>query len=464
MDHADGPVIERTGILDELTDISAALEMEDRTAGFADGGRLAEELRAVWPAIAPRIGGIVDDFFEALFARPEVREAIHGHDLETLKKRQIEYWHFLFNGTIDRHYGRVISERGAFMHQVGLEPRHYLPSYALVFDRFHEAVVEAFGDDRRALGRAAVAINRLNFLTNEIMAATHHELVRRESAGKLSRHGDIFEREVGGALDGVTASAEQLRTLAEQARLAIRAMREGSDGVVNAANSSADNVRTAAAAAEELTASMAEMAGQIKRTAEAAQNAAREAEGSRRVVESLEGFSEKIGHVVKLIDDIASQTNLLALNATIEAARAGEAGRGFAVVASEVKALAGQTAQATKEIAAQIASVQDITHQAVDANERVSRTIGEVSGIADEIAGMIDEQTRAVDEITRSVTDAAHRTGDVSEHIGEVSKRAHEVDGSMEEVNGRADELFRLVETLNMRVRNFLEAVRAEAA
>ena len=51
------------------------------------------------------------------------------------------------------------------------------------------------------------------------------------------------------------------------------------------------------------------------------------------VFQSLMGFAalaqvaQKIGDVVKLIQDIAGQTNLLALNATIEAARAGEAGR-----------------------------------------------------------------------------------------------------------------------------------------
>ncbi len=67
----------------------------------------------------------------------------------------------------------------------------------------------------------------------------------------------------------------------------------------------------------------------------------------------------KVDKISKQIDAIASQTNLLALNATIEAARAGEAGRGFAVVAGEVKALAGQTSQATGEIAATLRALVD---------------------------------------------------------------------------------------------------------
>jgi methyl-accepting chemotaxis protein len=58
----------------------------------------------------------------------------------------------------------------------------------------------------------------------------------------------------------------------------------------------------------------------------------------------------KIEDVAEEIKAIASQTNLLALNATIEAARAGEAGKGFAVVAGEVKALSGQTTQATENV------------------------------------------------------------------------------------------------------------------
>src|SRR5262249_15463735 len=155
------------------------------------------------------------------------------------------------------------------------------------------------------------------------------------------------------------------------------------------------NVQTVASAAEELNASIGEIGRQVTQSAQIAGKAVSEAERTQATVRSLADGAQKIGDVVKLINDIAGQTNLLALNATIEAARAGEAGKGFAVVASEVKSLATQTAKATEEIAAQIGAIQNATGDAVGAIDGIGKTIAELSHIATAIASAVEEQGAA---------------------------------------------------------------------
>ena len=124
-------------------------------------------------------------------------------------------------------------------------------------------------------------------------------------------------------------------------------------------------------------------------------------------ITELSAAARRIGHVVKVINAIAEQTNLLALNATIEAARAGEAGKGFAVVAQEVKLLANQTAKATEEIAAQIATMQSTTRGSVTAIKEIGGTITHLSDIACAVAAAVEEQGATMQEIAYSVQQAA---------------------------------------------------------
>src|SRR5216683_2982809 len=186
------------------------------------------------------------------------------------------------------------------------------------------------------------------------------------------------------------------------------------EATVRAALETSANVQTVSSGTEELSSSITEIGRQVITSAEIARKAVDEAGQTDATMQGLAENASRISVVVDLIQVIASQTNLLALNATIEAARAGDAGRGFAVVASEVKSLANQTAKATDEIRAQIASMQQVTTTAVNAIRNIGNTIGEINEVTTAIAAAVEEQGTATREIARNIQHAAGGTSEVS--------------------------------------------------
>ena len=210
----------------------------------------------------------------------------------------------------------------------------------------------------------------------------------------------------------------------------------------------------------ELTASIHEISGQVQQSAATSADAVRQANlTSERIVE-LSAAADKIGEVVSLINDIASQTNLLALNATIESARAGEAGKGFAVVANEVKHLAGQTARATDEIAAQVAAVQAGTREAVNAIQAISGIINRINEMSTSVAGAVEEQGAATAEIARAVDQAAAGTREVSTTIADVAQAAAETGGMAQHLLNASTALSGESETLRREIESFLADIR----
>ena len=197
------------------------------------------------------------------------------------------------------------------------------------------------------------------------------------------------------------------------------------------------SVDTVAAASEELSASINDISQQAAHAAGIASRAVGEARQTDGTVQGLAKSAGRIGEVVGLINTIAAQTNLLALNATIEAARAGEAGRGFAVVASEVKSLASQTAKATEEISEQIADIQKVAGDAINAIKTIGGIIGEVNEVATAIAAAVQEQGAATQEITRSTQFAAQGTKNVSDNITGVKADADAAAAAAEHVKQR---------------------------
>lgn len=148
-------------------------------------------------------------------------------------------------------------------------------------------------------------------------------------------------------------------------------------------------------------------------------------ETSKRI-KRLGERSQEIGEITGVIDDLADRTSLLALNASIQASMAGEAGRGFAVVAEEVERLAERSADATKQIATLIKTIQSETNEAVAAMEDTTREVVDGSSLANEAGQALSEieiVSHRLANLIGSISDASQQQARGSEAI------AHSISG-----------------------------------
>jgi methyl-accepting chemotaxis protein len=210
-----------------------------------------------------------------------------------------------------------------------------------------------------------------------------------------------------------------------------------------------------ATGAEEMGASIKEIAKNATDAAKVATSAVKAAETTTAIVSKLGDSSTEIGQVIKVITSIAQQTNLLALNATIEAARAGEAGKGFAVVANEVKELAKATAKATEDISRKIEAIQTDTGAAVAAIASISGVINQINDISSTIATAVEEQNATTNEMSRNVSEAAHGSGEITSNIGGVAAAAESTSRGAADTQKAAQELVQMSSQLSGLVEQF---------
>ena len=290
---------------------------------------------------------------------------------------------------------------------------------------------------------------------------------RERNAGAAARqhaievHVGEFETMVRQSLQQLGDASSQMRTTSSGLSAVSRQTNERVEVAQRASGEASMSVESVASASEELSASINDISQQAAHAAGIASRAVSQARDTDGTVQGLAKSAARIGEVVGLINTIAAQTNLLALNATIEAARAGDAGRGFAVVASEVKSLASQTAKATEDISEQIADIQKVAGEAIDAIKSIGGIIGEVNEVATAIAAAVQEQGAATQEISRSTQHAAHGTKNVSDNITGVKADADAAAAAADNVNVASQTLETQSQQLGNQVTQFLGKIRA---
>ncbi len=316
-------------------------------------------------------------------------------------------------------------------------------------------------DELGALAAALEVFRRQGEARDAAEAAVATERATRQRRHEaVEAHVQDFGRSAHGAMGGVIAAAARMRGAAERMSEAAARMQAQAEQTRGQAQDSSRDLGAVAAATEQLSASTAEIARQVRGAAEAVSHAVEEAGRSDGIMAGLTAQAQEIEAVVGLISNIAGHTNLLALNATIEAARAGEAGKGFAVVASEVKALAAQTGKATEEITGRIARMQGASNDASTAIARIVAAVNRVEGIAAGIARAVEEQGEATREIARGAGTVSAATTDTARAMDEVAQIAAEASGLSQGLLDGAAEAAADSEALKMEMEGFFQQIR----
>ena len=251
------------------------------------------------------------------------------------------------------------------------------------------------------------------------------EVARAVAAGDLTSHIHVHSTDETGQL------LQALQDMNAGLARIVTQVRSGSDTIATATGQIAagnqdlsSRTEEQASALQQTAASMQELANTVKQNFDSGKHANALAESAAQVavrgghvvsevvhtMKAINTSSRKIADIISVIDGIAFQTNILALNAAVEAARAGEQGRGFAVVASEVRALAGRSAAAAKEIKDLIdASVGNVSagcslvEQAGSTMDEIVVSVRRVADIMGEIGTASQDQTEGIEQINQAM-------------------------------------------------------------
>jgi methyl-accepting chemotaxis protein len=324
---------------------------------------------------------------------------------------------------------------------------------------------EKIGPIHQALGKAAsdlVDQERGLLLTEKEAAGDSYArdswMVYVEVALALALGASVFMA-VRGANRTLRRAAGQITQNSAQVAGGASQVAASSESLAQGASQQAASLQQTSASTEEITSMTRKNAQNSQSVAKLMSETEVRVSGANRALEQMvasmkqiEGSSDKVAKIIKVIDEIAFQTNILALNAAVEAARAGEAGMGFAVVADEVRNLAQRSAQAAKDTTALIEESISHSREGSSRLEQVAAAIRSITASATEVKTLVDEvnlgsqeQARGIEQIAKAVAQMQQVTQKTAASAEESASASQQISALAKSNQQFAEELQALV-------------------
>lgn len=330
---------------------------------------------------------------------------------------------------------------------------------------------------------------RINDATQAAILRLMNEL-QDVADGDLTKQATVSEDITGAIADSINYTVEELRTLVGQVQTSAERVAQTTATVENTSiellatsTEQLREIRETGQSVLDMAQRIQQVSVQAQTSSDVARQSAQAAESGLQAVQASMGgmnhirdqiqdtakrikrlgeSSQEIGEITELISSITEQTNVLALNAAIQAASAGEAGRGFSVVAEEVQRLAERSANATRQIADLVKTIQSDTQDAVLAMESSTQGVVEGARLSDNAGAAlaeIDRYSRQVAELVGQIALSTSREAELAsgtaeniQHIFAVTEQTGE--GTKSTVQ-QVRELTRIADELRQSVSRF---------
>ncbi|OQW39369.1 MAG: chemotaxis protein [Proteobacteria bacterium SG_bin4] len=288
------------------------------------------------------------------------------------------------------------------------------------------------------------------------------EVMQKISHGDLSSLIEVNAKYPQSMLFAMKEMQDNLVKIVSEVRSSTETIGTASEEIAHGTIDLSQRTEEQASSLEETASSMEELTSTVKQNADNARQANQLAAGASEVamkggavvgevvqtMNSINDSSKKIVDIISVIDGIAFQTNILALNAAVEAARAGEQGRGFAVVATEVRTLAQRSATAAKEI-------KDLINDSVTKVEDGSRLVDEAGTTMEEIVNAVQRVTDIISEISAASHEQSTGIEQVNQAVSQMDQVTQQNAALVEEAAAATESMKEQAQTLIQAVSTF---------